>query len=91
MCSVPAVILFLQQIQLTSFCSLLHVGAEDAFDIGRKTYLQSKHDITTGWMREALRLLEVNRGVNDGAPTRYEVLDHLAWSEYVVCRIFLFV
>lgn len=59
------------------------LGAEDAFDIGRKTYLQSKHDITTGWMREALRLLEVNRGVNDGAPTRYEVLDHLAWSEYV--------
>ncbi len=62
------------------------MNAEDAFAIGKEAYSNADFNEAEMWMREALRLMGIGRGMGTSAnsDTHFEVLDHLAWAEYSV-------
>lgn len=62
-------------------------GALDVFNIGRTTYTDGNYQKTVGWMLEALRLVNSKTGdqqQTEELPSKVEILDHLAWSEFKV-------
>ncbi|XP_066930606.1 prolyl 4-hydroxylase subunit alpha-1-like [Clytia hemisphaerica] len=62
------------------------LSASDAYDIGRMAYTDKRYDVTIGWMKEALKLVDTsNHG--DDLPSKVNILDHLAWSEYQINRM----
>ena len=56
--------------------------AEDCFDLGTVAYQAGRYTQARDWLRLAETF--IREGRHDGAVNRTEVLEYLAWIEYVV-------
>lgn len=56
--------------------------AEDCFDLGTVAYQAGRYTQARDWLR--LAEMFIREGRHDGAVNRTEVLEYLAWIEYVV-------
>ena len=63
--------------------SVAKMSADDTFALGKAAYGSQDYQESELWMKETLRLLDIGR-VQDEGPSRFEVLDFLAYSEHVV-------
>lgn len=69
---------------INTFNFFFILAAVDAYEIGRLAYTDGKYDLTVGWMKEALTLAVTNEEQKRNLPSKVDILDHLAWSEYKV-------
>ena len=60
------------------------ITAMDAFKIGRGAFLSEDMENTRQWMGESLQILDLEPNNSKEKPSRFSVLDHLAWSSYKV-------
>ena len=60
------------------------ITAMDAFKIGRGAFLSEDMENTRQWMGESLQILNLEPNNSKEKPSRFSVLDHLAWSSYKV-------
>eukprot|EP00795_Rhopilema_esculentum_P013260 gene13260-4092_t len=60
--------------------SSTRMSADDTFAIGKEAYMKEDYVECELWMRETLRLLGIGR-TQGKAPSRFEVLDYLAFAE----------
>ena len=67
--------------------SSTRMSADDTFAIGKEAYLKEDYVECELWMRETLRLLGIGR-TQGKAPSRFEVLDYLAFAEQEVEYIY---
>lgn len=58
------------------------ITAMDAFKIGRGAFLSEDMENTRQWMGESLQILDLEPNNSKEKPSRFSVLDHLAWSSY---------
>ena len=63
--------------------------AMDAYNFGRGAYVTEDMKNTQQWMQESLRLLDMEADNPKDKPSRFSVLDHLAWSSYQVTILFV--
>lgn len=56
--------------------------AMDAYNFGRGAYVSEDMENTQQWMQESLRLLDMEADNPKEKPSRFSILDHLAWSSY---------
>jgi len=63
--------------------SVAKMSADDTFALGKAAYGSQDYQESELWMKETLRLLDIGR-VQDEGPSRFEVLDFLAYSEHVL-------
>jgi len=59
------------------------LGADDAFEIGLTAFDRQKNQLSRSWLDEALQLLDLGVYFHEKKPSRFEILDHLAWLEYL--------
>lgn len=62
----------------------MFTGADDAFAIGLTAFDRQKNQLSQSWLDEALQLLDHGVYFHGKKPSRFEILDHLAWLEYLV-------
>ena len=62
--------------------------AMDAYNFGRGAYVSEDMENTQQWMQESLRLLDMEADNPKEKPSRFSILDHLAWSSYQVTIAF---
>lgn len=62
--------------------------AMDAYNFGRGAYVSEDMENTKQWMQESLRLLDMEADNPKEKPSRFSILDHLAWSSYQVTIVF---
>ena len=70
--------------------TLSKLTADDAFLIGKRSHeTASRPRAVIDWMQETLRLIADGRYEDKGMPgKRFKILDHLSWSEYLVCKYY---
>ena len=56
--------------------------AEDCFDMGTVAYQSGRYGLARDWLNMADDL--IRQGRHDGVANRTEVLEYLAWIEYIV-------
>ncbi len=61
--------------------------AEDCFDMGTVAYQSGRYGQARDWLNMADEL--ISQGRHDEAVNRTEVLEYLAWIEYVVRKLTL--